>query len=71
MIAKLVVHAPTRGDAVGKLRSALDSFAVGGIATNLTLLRFIAAHPDFAANRLDTRWLERTLLPAFRARSET
>ena len=71
MIAKLIVHAADRDAAVARLVAALDGFAVEGIATNLPLLRFIAAHPDFIANRFDTRWLERTLLPAWRARQES
>ena len=28
----------------------------------------IVAHPDYRANRIDTRWLEQTVLPAFRAK---
>ncbi|MBV8613758.1 MAG: ATP-grasp domain-containing protein, partial [Acetobacteraceae bacterium] len=67
MIAKLIVHGADRPQAVARLRAALDGFVVEGIATNLPLLRFIAAHPDYIHNRVDTRWLERTLLPAWRA----
>jgi acetyl-CoA carboxylase biotin carboxylase subunit len=64
MIAKLIVHAATRELAVEKLARALDQAEIEGIATNLPLLRMIVAHPDFRANRIDTRWLERALLPA-------
>ena len=66
MIAKLIVHGRDRDHAVSRLAEALGSFHVEGIATNLPLLRFIVAHPDFQANKVDTRWLERVLLPAFR-----
>ena len=65
MIAKLIVHGKDRDHAVSRLAKALGSFHVEGIATNLPLLRFIVAHPDFQANKVDTRWLERVLLPAF------
>ncbi len=68
MIAKLIVHAASRPAAVALLQEALDRFVVEGIATNIGLLRFIAAHADFRANRLNTRWLESVLLPAYRAR---
>ncbi len=68
MIAKLIVHGDDRAQAVARLRAALNFFAIEGVATNLALLRFIAAHPDFIDNRVDTRWLERTLLPAWRTR---
>jgi acetyl-CoA carboxylase biotin carboxylase subunit len=67
MIAKLIVKADTRDAAVALLRHALDEFVVVGIATNIPLLRFIAAHPDFRDNRINTRWLETVLLPAFRS----
>jgi len=39
MIAKLIVHAPTREGAINRLRRALDEFAVVGIKTTLPLHR--------------------------------
>jgi len=59
MIAKLIVHGATRDEAVLKLRAALAGFEVGGVQTNLDLLRGIAASPDFAAADLDTGFLGR------------
>jgi len=67
MIAKLIVHGRTREQALERLAGALAKFDVEGIRTNLPLLRFIVDCPDYRANRVDTRWLERTVLPAFRA----
>lgn len=66
MIAKLIVHADTREAAVALLCRALDDFVVEGISTNIPLLKFIASHTDFRDNRINTHWLERVLLPAFR-----
>jgi acetyl-CoA carboxylase biotin carboxylase subunit len=63
MIAKLIVHAQDRPRAVARLRDALETFDVGGIATNIELLRAMTGHPDFLANKLDTRWLETVFLP--------
>jgi acetyl-CoA carboxylase biotin carboxylase subunit len=68
MIAKLIVRGRTRDDAIDRLAGALDRYVIEGIPTNIPLLRFIVAHPDFRANRIDTRWLEHTVLPAFRAK---
>lgn len=65
MIAKLIVHGSDRAQAVQRLRGALDAFVIEGIATNLKLLRHIAAHPDFIENRISTRWLEQVLLPGY------
>jgi acetyl-CoA carboxylase, biotin carboxylase subunit len=65
MIAKLIVHAENRPAAVDRLRSALEAFAVEGIATNIPFLRAVATHPDFIANRVDTRWLENVFMPLY------
>ena len=70
MIAKLIVHAADRLSAIARLRAALDAFTVEGVATNIPLLRRIAAHPDFIGNRLDTRWLESVFLPQYREPKE-
>ncbi len=70
MIAKLIVHAADRPAAVALLREALGQFEVAGIATNIPFLRAVAAHPDFAAGRFDTRWLETTFLPGYGQRKE-
>jgi acetyl-CoA carboxylase biotin carboxylase subunit len=65
MIAKLIVRGSNRAEAVDRLQAALARFEVGGIATNIPLLRAIVAHDDFRSNRVSTRWLETTLLPSF------
>ena len=69
MVAKLIVSGADRAQTCERLAQALDRFEIEGIATNLPLLRFIARHPDFLANRLTTRWLEQTLLPAYERRA--
>lgn len=70
MVGKLIVTADTRPACVERLQAALDDFTVEGLTTNLPLLRAIARHPDFMDNRLNTRWLEQTLLPTFAATQE-
>jgi acetyl-CoA carboxylase biotin carboxylase subunit len=65
MIAKLIVTAADRPNAVERLQSALANFEIAGLTTNLPLLRYIATQPDFVANRIHTRWLEQSVLPAF------
>ena len=39
MIAKLVVWAPTRAQAIARLRRAIDEYEIGGVPTTLPLLR--------------------------------
>ena len=53
-----------------RLAEALDRCEIGGLTTNLPLLRHIARHPDFVHNHLNTRWLEKTGLPGFSAQQE-
>ena len=39
LLAKVIVHAPTRAEAIVRMRCALDEFIVGGIRTNIPLHR--------------------------------
>jgi 3-methylcrotonyl-CoA carboxylase alpha subunit len=59
MIAKLIVHADTRGQAVRRLAAALEACEVAGVHSNLALLRAIAAHPDYAGGQVDTGFIGR------------
>ena len=59
MLAKLIVHAPTRPEALAQLRAALSSYELAGVQTNLDLLRAIAASPGFNAGPVDTGYLTR------------
>ena len=58
LIAKLVVHAPTRIDAIHRMERALDMFVVEGVKTSIPLQRKIIAHPEFQAGNIYTRFLE-------------
>jgi len=59
MVAKLIVHAPTRLDAINRLRRALDEFVVMGIQTTIPLHRRIVDDPEFQAGDYTIHWLER------------
>jgi acetyl-CoA carboxylase biotin carboxylase subunit len=59
LIAKLIVHAPTRAMAIARLRRALDEFAVLGIETTIPLHRRLVDDPDFQAGDYTIHWLER------------
>ncbi len=64
MLAKLIAHAPTRAEAIRKLEGALRRARIAGVETNRELLLGALAHPEFAANRIDTQWFERIDPPA-------
>jgi acetyl-CoA carboxylase, biotin carboxylase subunit len=59
LVAKLIVHAPTRQDAINRLRRALDEFAVVGIQTTIPLHRRIVDDPEFQRGDYTIHWLER------------
>jgi acetyl-CoA carboxylase biotin carboxylase subunit len=58
LLAKLIVYGSTREEAVERTRRALERFRIAGVATNLPFLRFVMAHPDFAAGRVSTHLVE-------------
>ncbi|HEY0005434.1 MAG TPA: acetyl-CoA carboxylase biotin carboxylase subunit [Pyrinomonadaceae bacterium] len=59
MISKLAAWGRTRGEAIGRLRRALDEYSVGGIKTTLPFFREIVRDPEFIAGRLDTGFIPR------------
>jgi acetyl-CoA carboxylase biotin carboxylase subunit len=59
LVAKLVVHAPTRADAINRMRRALDEFAVVGIQTTIPLHQRIVDDPEFQRGDYTIHWLER------------
>ena len=61
MIAKIIVHGPTRAVALRKLARALAGCQVAGSVTNLAFLRALAGHAGFAAGDVDTGLIDRDL----------
>jgi acetyl-CoA carboxylase, biotin carboxylase subunit len=59
MISKLAVWGRTRGEAIDRLRRALDEYMVGGIKTTLSFFRQIVRDAEFIEGRLDTGFIER------------
>lgn len=58
MIAKVIVHAPTREAALMKMRSALNEMLVVGVETNLDFQYQIIRNPVFAEGKADTGFIE-------------
>ena len=61
MLAKLVVWASDRPEAIARLRRALDEYEVFGIETTIPFFRRVLEHPDFVAGRIDTGFIDRAL----------
>jgi len=57
MIAKLVVHGTNRNDAIQKMKAAIDTFIIEGIATTLPFGKFVMEHPAFISGNFDTHFV--------------
>jgi acetyl-CoA/propionyl-CoA carboxylase biotin carboxyl carrier protein len=66
LLAKLIVWGPTREIALHRLREVLGGTVVEGIASTLPALCVVAAHRDFAAGGVSTRWFEQVVSPTLR-----
>jgi acetyl-CoA carboxylase biotin carboxylase subunit len=60
MVGKLIVHAPTREQAIRRAERALREFEVGPIKTTIPLHREILGHTRFQEGDVDTGFIERT-----------
>jgi acetyl-CoA carboxylase biotin carboxylase subunit len=58
LVAKLIVHAPTRPEAIARMRRALAEFAVVGIKTTIPLHQRIVEDKEFQAGDYTIHWLE-------------
>lgn len=59
MLAKLIVHADTREEAIAKMRSALGEVVIDGIETNIDYLYEILNHPDYCSGQIDIEFIEK------------
>ena len=59
LLAKIIVHAPTRAEAARRLSQALRRARIHGLRTNRELLVRTLEHPEFQQGRTDTHFLER------------
>ncbi len=57
LLAKIIVTASTWEATVRKAQRVLTDSRIGGVKTNISLLRGIVAHDDFIAGKTDTQWL--------------
>ena len=62
LIAKLIVHRPTREESIRCMRRCLDEFEIGPIKTTIPVLREIFNNADFAGAKIDTGFIERAIL---------
>ncbi len=67
MIAKLIVHGVDRGDAIARMREALNGFVIRGVASSIPFQAALLAHPKFVAGDFDTGFIAEHYPRGFRA----
>jgi acetyl-CoA carboxylase biotin carboxylase subunit len=59
LIAKVITFAGSRGDAIGRMKRALEMTIVEGVKTTIPLHQRILSEADFLEGRINTRFLDR------------
>ena len=67
MIAKLIVHGRDRGEAIAKMREALNAFVIRGISSNIPFQAALLAHPRFVAGDFNTGFIAENYAKGFSA----
>ena len=65
MIAKLVVHAATREEAIDRLCRAVDEYYIKGIQTTLNFGRWAVQTEPFRSGNFDTKFIEKYFKPEY------
>lgn len=58
MIAKLIVHAPTRNAAIMRMRRALEEFVIEGVQTTIPLHQEIISQQEYIDGMYNIHWLK-------------
>ena len=61
MLAKLITHAPARGEALDRADAALKTFEILGVRHNIAFLRTLLSRPEVRSNQTDTGFIDRHL----------
>jgi 3-methylcrotonyl-CoA carboxylase alpha subunit len=61
LLAKLIISAPDRPQAIERMAAALREFKIAGLTTNLDFLATLATHPQVIGGDIDTGFIEREL----------
>lgn len=69
LIAKVIVHAPTRDEAIARLDEALAGFEIVGVKTNIPAVRLVLASEAFREGRVHTGLMQECLEAAKALRS--
>ena len=63
MLAKLIAWAPTREQAIERLRRAIKEYVITGIETTLSFGEFVLTHEAFLSGQFDTHFIQKYFHP--------
>ena len=61
MVAKLIVHAPTRKECIARMQHALDEFVIEGVKTTIPFHKHVFQSEEFTRGRIYTDFVESVL----------
>jgi acetyl-CoA carboxylase biotin carboxylase subunit len=59
LLGKIIVWAPTRDEAIGRMRRALQELVIAGVPTNQAFHLRLLSDPAFQASEIDSQFLDR------------
>jgi acetyl-CoA carboxylase biotin carboxylase subunit len=65
LMAKVIATGDDRHQALQNLKTALSSFEISGVESNIPFLQFLIERPEFATGDINVKWIETSVLPAF------
>jgi acetyl-CoA carboxylase biotin carboxylase subunit len=65
LMAKVITTGDDRHQALQNLKTALSSFEISGVESNIPFLQFLIERPEFATGDINVKWIETSVLPAF------
>jgi acetyl-CoA carboxylase, biotin carboxylase subunit len=71
LLAKIIVHAPDRAQALARMSAALDSLRIEGVSTNASMHAALLREPEFIRGGVDTAFFARFLQQQPEATLET
>ncbi len=69
MIAKLIVHAASRDQAIARMRDALNAFVIRGVSSNIAFQSALMQHPRFQSGKFNTGFIAEEFPKGFSAES--
>jgi acetyl-CoA carboxylase biotin carboxylase subunit len=63
MLAKLIAHSNTRGNAIIAMHRALGDYIISGVETTIPFCRFVMEHEAFTSGKFDTHFAEKYFSP--------